>query len=257
VIDRCVDRHDLIELFGRDRGAHVYALADLEEPCWSMSRWWRRGDAAVGEVRLPGVTDALVYAVSSADPDGTVALLADLADELPQRFVITGPTGLARRLSTRYDAAWSGHFVKMRWTDRSRLLEPDGRVLSLGADDITDISDLLSEQSDDAFFHAGLLDVGPFVGIRDDGRLVAVGGVHVMSREFGVAAIGNVFTARSMRGRGLARAVVSEICRRLVPVADVVALNVSVANASARYAYEQLGFAPIMEYDEAELSRRR
>ena len=44
---------ELVELYSRDPHLHIYALADLEEPYWSASTWWRNGDAAVGLVGLP------------------------------------------------------------------------------------------------------------------------------------------------------------------------------------------------------------
>ena len=46
---------------------HPYGLADLEEPFWSSSTWYRRGDAVVAVLDLGG--DPVVYAIA-ADDDG-------------------------------------------------------------------------------------------------------------------------------------------------------------------------------------------
>ncbi|MEL6893423.1 MAG: hypothetical protein AAFP84_17660, partial [Actinomycetota bacterium] len=44
------DPGELVAFFADDRAVHVYSLVDLEEPFWSASRWYRRGDAVVGVV---------------------------------------------------------------------------------------------------------------------------------------------------------------------------------------------------------------
>ena len=96
---RVDDPADLEPIFERDREVHAYALADLESPIWERSEWHRRGDATVGIVDLgEGVTT--VYAVSAADPGGSLALTVDLLDRIPAGTMITGPLGLACLLYT-------------------------------------------------------------------------------------------------------------------------------------------------------------
>ena len=51
---RVTDPDVLANFHSDEPGAHIYALADLEEPFWSASQWFRRGDAVVGVVSLPG-----------------------------------------------------------------------------------------------------------------------------------------------------------------------------------------------------------
>ena len=63
-VDDQAGREALVDLYRRDRHNHIYALADLAEPFWSRSRWWRRGDAAVGLIGL-GDDEFVVYAVNS------------------------------------------------------------------------------------------------------------------------------------------------------------------------------------------------
>ena len=81
-------------------------------------------------------------------------------------------------------------------------------------------------------------------------------GVHVFSRRYGVAALGNVATVPERRGRGLARAVCARLCRELAPRVPLVGLNVAVANAPARRCYRALGFREVLRYEEAVLTRR-
>src|SRR3546814_16474744 len=51
----------------------------------------------------------------------------------------------------------------------------------------------------------------PFLGLFEDGRLLACGGVTVSNRAMGAANLGNVLTHSGHRGRGLARTVVCSL----------------------------------------------
>lgn len=248
----------LVELFCRHRPVHPYGLADLEEPYWSRSRWWRRGDAAVGLVGLPGGADPIVYAVSAADPEGTLGLLAELGvADLPEWFVITGPCGLAERLTPTHRAIWSSPHHKLHLVEPERLLEHEGRVEQLDREAAAEIAALLASDPDAGdFFYPHLLDSGHYRGIRDDGVLVAMAGVHVVSPRHGVAAIGNVATHPAYRRRGLARSLMSALARTLLEEVEVVGLNVAAHNVGALRLYESLGFEVVITYDEAELRRR-
>src|SRR3546814_8718733 len=55
----------------------------------------------------------------------------------------------------------------------------------------------------------------PFLGLFEDGRLLACGGVTVSNRAMGAANLGNVLTHSGHRGRGLARTVVCSLVDRL------------------------------------------
>ena len=87
----------LADLYGRHREVHPYGLADLDEPFWSRSTWYREGDAAVGVLDL-GSGEPVLYAIAAdaALDAATLDLLERLAPDLPDHFVITGPTGSGR-----------------------------------------------------------------------------------------------------------------------------------------------------------------
>jgi predicted GNAT family acetyltransferase len=93
------------------------------------------------------------------------------------------------------------------------------------------------------FFHADMLPQGVFYGIREGGQLIAAAGTHLVSVVEGVGAIGNVYTRRDRRGRGLAAQTVSAVAMELVRLGlRTIALNVSQSNVSAMRLYESLGF---------------
>jgi predicted GNAT family acetyltransferase len=101
-----------------------------------------------------------------------------------------------------------------------------------------------------------MLQDGVFFGTREAGELVAAAGTHLVACSEGVAAVGNVYTRRDRRGRGLAArttsAVVGELLRMNVAT---IALNVSRNNDVAIRVYERLGFLRYCAYYEG-LARR-
>jgi ribosomal protein S18 acetylase RimI-like enzyme len=107
------------------------------------------------------------------------------------------------------------------------------------------------------FFFASMLEQGVFFGIRENNDLIAVAGTHLVAPPEGVAAVGNIYTRRDRRGRGLAARVTSAVVSELLGMnIDVVALNVNQQNVSAIGVYERLGFAMYGEFIEGVASRR-
>ena len=84
--------------------------------------------------------------------------------------------------------------------------------------------------------------------------MIAAAGTHLFSPEEGVAAIGNVYTRRDRRGRGLSRAVTSAVLHRLRHL-KTIGLNVRNDNVAAIKVYESLGFVKHCDFFEA-IARR-
>ncbi len=101
----------------------------------------------------------------------------------------------------------------------------------------------------------GLLDSGHYVGRRVEGALVAVAGIHVVDPVNRVAALGNVATHPSHRGKGHGGAVVLGLLDRLRREVDVIGLNVRHRTDPARRLYRALGFEHSVTYEEAEVVR--
>lgn len=247
---------EILEVYRRAPHVHPYGIADVEQ-LWGSSRWWRRGPAVVGLLLLEGTH--VVYAIADDPPAqaATLELLVDLAGALPDRFTITGPTGLAEALSrVGYAAAWSDAYDKLHLpADAPLPPQPEG-VVRLARADLPDVEEVFATDPDAGdFFHPGLLDTGHYLGRRVGGRLVAVAGVHVVDPVNGVAAIGNVATDPRHRRQGHGRAVVSALLHDLRPRVDVVGLNVRHRTAPARAMYAALGFVHAVTYEEAHLHR--
>lgn len=247
------DPGELEELFGRDRHLHLYALADLDEPYWSASTWWRRGDAAFGLVGLPD-GEQIVYAVSSADPSGTLALAAELVEQVPPTLV-TGVTGIGEVFEAAgRSLGWQRGYNRFHLTGRHLVPDRSPDVLSLGPDDAKEAAALYATEPGASFFLPSMLHDETFVGVRVDGHLVAVAGTHVFSRTRDVAAIGAVFTHVDHRGKGLGAAVTAGVIDRIGDRVSTIGLNCTVANVAARRIYARMGFTEALAYDECELA---
>lgn len=132
----------------------------------------------------------------------------------------------------------------------------EGTPRRLTGGDVDALNALYASGETPDAFAPSQIDQGAFYGIEVDGHLVAVAGTHLLAPSEGVAAVGNVFTQRDWRGRGLAQActsaVIAECLRR--GAADVV-LNVKSDNAPAIAAYRKLGFRDHCQFLEAGATR--
>ena len=101
-----------------------------------------------------------------------------------------------------------GLHYKMALRDAS---QPRGHRLLRGRSDWTmedrnDLVRLYDESYPENWFDPRMLETRQYFGLRVDGRLVSVAGVHVYSEQYRVAAIGNVVTHPAHRNRGYGKA---------------------------------------------------
>lgn len=247
------DPATLVEFFADRPGAHVYALCDLEEPYWTASRWYRRGNAVVGVVQMPDGQGAAVYGVSTQDPSGTLTLLTELHSILPPGQLITGPTGLANAFHGQRPLRWARPHLRYELSTSTAVPDRDPRIVDLDRRHLDDLNALYANEPGAAFFLPHMLDDETFVGAYDAGQLVAAAGTHVLSETKSCGAVGGVYAHPEHRGRGLGRAVTAGVIERIGTRANLIALNVATDNRPARSVYEQMGFEPILDYEECEL----
>jgi predicted GNAT family acetyltransferase len=106
------------------------------------------------------------------------------------------------------------------------------------------------------WFDPQMLETGQYFGVRVDGRLVSVAGVHVYSEHYRVAAVGNIVTHPAYRNRGYATLVTARLCQSLLEKIDHIGLNVKSDNAPALACYTRLGFEIVAPYGEFTIERK-
>jgi ribosomal protein S18 acetylase RimI-like enzyme len=220
-----------------DRAWSAYALADLCPPWNEQSRWLLGKDSVV--LIYSGLRPPILFA--HGEPHGLTALFAQL--ESGNYWYTLRPTDYAL-FGNRMQADTRSDMWRMRLVD----FQPhhNEQVEALGTGHLVALEQLYGEHADqpDAFLERQLTH-GIYYGIWEAGRLVSAAGTHVLCSETGVAAIGNVFTDPSRRGRGYATMATSAVVADLLSVGiESVVLNVEMQNNSAVKLYRRLGFMP-------------
>ncbi|MFJ7906661.1 GNAT family N-acetyltransferase [Kitasatospora sp. NPDC096204] len=116
---------------------------------------------------------------------------------------------------------------------------PDTGVVELGAQDVPEMLDLV-ERTRPGPFRPRTHELGTYLGIRDNGTLVAMAGERL--RPPGWTEISAVCTAPEARGQGHAARLVGALVARILARDERPFLHVAEANTGAIALYERLGF---------------
>jgi predicted GNAT family acetyltransferase len=252
-----VDDPALIERFARrDAALHLYELGDLDPFFWPHTRWYGLADAT-GELSAlallyTGGSLPTLLALGRAGDAALATLVGAVAPRLPARvYTHLGP-GLLPQLGTRWQPTHHGRYLKLEHRDRTALSRPlAGQAVRLRPEDRDEVLALYDRAYPGNWFDARMLESEQYFGLRRDGMLVCVAGIHVYSPRYRVAALGNITTDPHARGQGLASAATARLCQSLYDAGiATIGLNVRADNAAAIACYQGLGFVEIGEYDE-------
>ncbi len=129
----------------------------------------------------------------------------------------------------------------VRQMTAARIPAPDdySGVIALGNDDAPDMR-ALAELTQPGPFHARTHELGDFVGVRENGKLIAMAGMRM--RVPGFTEISAVCTHPDARGRGLAAKLMRIVAAKIVARGEQLFLHVYPHNKGAIAVYEKLGF---------------
>jgi ribosomal protein S18 acetylase RimI-like enzyme len=225
-------KDEIRAILRRDPRWCVYALGDLSPRMFPKCQWFAPDLTLVlhdygTSILFAHGTGSVREALEHVSWPVHLQVQQDALDEVARHAVITNAKPMLRM-------AWAGGSTRI--ADRvARLTERDVPAIErLYADGAT------SGESPD-FFYASMVSDGVFFGIFKGEELLAAAGTHLVSRDEGAAAIGNVYVRRDRRGRGLGRAVTAAVLHELAGIATV-GLNVRADNDAAIRVYESLGF---------------
>jgi ribosomal protein S18 acetylase RimI-like enzyme len=234
---------------------HAYALGDLDDFFWPYTTWYAlRHQERVRQLVLLYSDCSLPTILAFAEqPVGAMRdLLSRLLSMLPRRFYAHLTGGLADVLADDYRIQPHGDYHKMALSAPSRLDGLDGSAAApLSAADTEELRALYAAAYPGNFFVPRMLETGYYFGIRRRGALVSVAGVHVCSRRYKVAALGNITTRPDFRGQGMATAVTARLCQELQCAGiEHIGLNVKADNQAGLACYKKIGFERIADYGE-------
>ena len=95
-------------------------------------------------------------------------------------------------------------------------------------------------------------DLGNYIGVRNDGRIIAMAGVRI--RIPGMTEVSAVCTHPDFRGRGLAAALTAELTARIFQRGEQAFLHAHAGNAGAIGIYQRLGYRIVRTLEHAVLS---
>ena len=259
-IQRTTDRARIEAFLDRDRVWGAYALGDLEPSLFALCQWAfavEAGRDSALALLFQGLTPPICLTIGAVD--GVAALVA--RGGLPEWLHFVMEPEHWPPVDNSYELGKPDGMLRMSLAAADFRPSPTNGYAPrrLTAADMPALTRLYTVGDDDGpdAFAPFQVEQGLFYGIEGDGGLVAVAGTHLVAPEMGVAAVGNVYTAPTYRGRGLAQTCTSAVvaaCYEL-GVQDVV-LNVARDNAPARAAYTRLGFRPWCEFIEVSGVRR-
>ncbi len=241
-MSRLVDKDTIRAILRRDPAWCVYALGDLSPEMFPKTEWF-----------TPDLSLVLKdYGTSILFTMGTGSVREALGHVTWPVHLQVQPDALeaiARHATLeKVEAMW-----RMTWTG-DRTVRTEDRAARLSDAEVPALQRLYADgdTSGDGpdFFYPAMVSRGVFAGVYEGADLVAVAGTHLVSRDEGVAAIGNIYVRRDRRGRGLGRIVTAGVMRELADV-ETVGLNVRARNDAAIRLYESLGFTRHCAFNEA------
>lgn len=261
-ISECRDQSKLEAFLRRNTAWHLYALADLDEPFWPDTRWFVatvHGEIQGAVILIGALSAPILYGICEPNDSFVRAIIKSIEVLLPHRFFAHVGLGVLCDLH-QWDFCSEGAAVKMVLSNAAKCSATVLKSTETEADYevLKEFYDLWAygEDNESRFFEAYMPKMSPYRVLRQGGRIISAAGVHVASKKYQVAALGNIATSPEMRGRGYGTMVTSALVHDLKPHFADIGLNVLEANGTARHCYEKLGFVTRLRYEEGLVTRR-
>jgi GNAT superfamily N-acetyltransferase len=232
----------------RDRLMAAYALADLDPESGDRARWWlarREGEAVACAllVEMPPFRPCF----ATGDSEALAEIFREAIRE--PRIIVAAPVPARLAIESVYRFDRCDRMDRMAVDVATFRPRVSHAVVRLGPERLDDVIDLYGSASR-TYFTPRRLARELYFGVYAGRSLVAAAGTHVRSTAFGVAAVGNVLTRLSHRGRGLATSCTSAVTEAALDLHRDVVLNVRHDNGPAIAVYARLGYrthAPFIE----------
>lgn len=235
---------------------HIYSIGDLDEFFWQNTEWHslKEGNEIQALALIyTGLPVPTLQGLSEpAEP--MRELLQSIFHILPDRFHAHLSPGVEEVFKERYIMENCENHYKMILNKRLPDDVDCSHVIRLTEMDLNAMHQLYEEAYPENWFDPRMLQTGQYFGIKIDNTLVSAAGIHVFSKQYKVAALGNIVTHPDYRGRGFAQSTTAQLCRSLSEHVDHIGLNVKADNTPAVALYEKLGFEIAAHYSECMIS---
>lgn len=214
----------------------------LDNPVWSCLTT-RHAHLALGDAlarRYP-VDISPIAGLPDVGAANLAALeaLVDVGDD-----IATGGSRVPM-LPPNWETLHASRMTQMIRTDRAPLPEGDADVSTLGPQDVAEILALV-ELTQPGPFRPRTIELGRFLGIRENGGLVAMAGERMWIGD--CHEVSGVCTHPDVQGRGYAKALMARVVNRMLRAGETPFLHVESPNARAIGVYRALGFVKRAEF---------
>lgn len=208
----------------------------LDRPVWSALTGQRQAALALGDARALRFDPAYALFAAARDeaPDSVAALVGLIPAEGVVGLVEAGKVSLPAGVPARQAAC-----VQMT----AQSLTAGGADLAfeaLGDADAVEMLALATLTEPGPFFEKTHR-LGDFIGVKQDGRLVAMAGERM--KPDGFTEVSGVCTHPDWRGRGYAAGLMRVVTARILARGETAFLHAYAANVATIGLYESLGFA--------------
>jgi predicted GNAT family acetyltransferase len=217
-------------------------LRDLDNPFWTCLAT-RHANIAQGDAlarRYPPQISILA-GVSRVAPENVAALTSLVA--VGDDVVLVGVD--IPKLTAGWETLHRMELTQMLRLERTPLPEGDAVVSKLGPTDVPEMAALV-ELTHPGPFRARTIELGTYIGIREQGRLVAMAGERTWISDF--REVSAICTHPDAQRRGYARLLLGCVVNRMLRVGQTPYLHVDSGNQVAIDVYRRLGFVRRTEF---------
>jgi predicted GNAT family acetyltransferase len=239
-------------LFTMVNGLHSEQFMDvLDRPVWQSLTSHHAALSEGNALARRFLREVNLFASARDDSPEALAALGELLHDGEIIYVLQVPKII---IPEGLIALKQAQGVQMVAGLRALFVATDDDILTLGDSDAFEMLSLATLTQPEPFL-AHTHRMGDFIGIRIDGRLVAMAGTRM--RFPGYTEISGVCTHPDYRGRGLARRLSAAVSATVAARGDRPFLHAWKTNTAAITIYEALGFMHRTDVNVAELVKRR
>ena len=232
----CRQQNGVMRAVGVEELRHLPFVRHQIDPDLLVGAWVGEQGAAVvlAGRHLNEGTRVVATAFGGAEPLAPLLANAATCHSVPARLLLTAGAEAAVPPAWTWDPG-------QRWYWMLTATSPpatDPRVVEVR--DAGEVTALLDREAPDSFARPGTPGVETWLGVREAGRLVAVGAV--LRQPDGTGHVRGVTVESDSRGRGLGRLLSAALTRRALAGPGVASLGVYVDNEAALRIYRGLGY---------------